>query len=323
MKILISTRTYNREHLLPRAVNSVLSQTFTDFLYIIFNNGSTDNTQSLIDKYCKEDKRIISFSYSENTRNPKILNERILDQREKLNTIYSPLPSYYMNIDDDDFMESTTVETLYQLITEYDADIASVGSKFVYPDGTMKDKYVFDGTFVFSRIEAMTELLKREKFNAASGGKLFRREIEEDIEVPAVKMSRDIYTSYKKYNRIKRMVVTGEPLYYFYRHDNNQSGLESAEQITPEKMRQHLEANAMRTEWLSEKMPEIKDFVFYCELSFMISLYERIHRLQVESCYSIAQEMKETLMKSKLFLSECGHCTEREIEILKLLEGDC
>jgi len=323
MKISISTRTYNREHLLPRTVNSVLSQTFTEFIYIIVNNGSTDSTQSLIDKYCKEDKRIISFSYPENTRDPKILNERTLERKEKLDIIFNnAIIPYYMRIDDDDFMEPTTVETLYRLITEYDADIASVGSKFVYPDGTIKDKYVFDGTFVFSRIEAMIELLKREKFNASSGGKLFRMEIVEDIEIPAAKVSRDIYTRYKMINRINRMVVTGEPLFYFYRHDNNQSGLDTVEQITPEKMRQHLEANKMRTEWLSENMPEIKDFVFYSELSFMISLYERINRLNVKHCFDIAKEMKETLLRHNAFLLECGHCTKREVDILKSLERE-
>jgi len=75
----------------------------------------------------------------------------------------------------------------------------------------------------------------------------------------------------------------------------------------------------MRTEWLNENMPEIKDFVFYCELSFMISLYERIHRLKVESCYNIVQEMKDILLRHNAFLFECGFCTGKEKEILKLM----
>jgi hypothetical protein len=75
----------------------------------------------------------------------------------------------------------------------------------------------------------------------------------------------------------------------------------------------------MRTEWLSENMPEIKDFVLYSELSFMLSLYERINRLEVKSCFDIAQEMKETLLKNNVFLLECGFCTQREHDILKLM----
>ena len=98
--------------------------------------------------------------------------------------------------------------------------------------------------------------------------------------------------------------VMGDPIYYFYRHNNNYSGLDTAEQITPARMIEHLEANAMRTVWLREHMPEIKDFVLYCELSFMISLYERIYRLDVQECFGIAKEMNDFLVQHSEFLSK-------------------
>jgi glycosyltransferase involved in cell wall biosynthesis len=40
--------TYNRAHLLPKAIKSVLQQTFTDFELIISNGGSTDNTKDVV-----------------------------------------------------------------------------------------------------------------------------------------------------------------------------------------------------------------------------------------------------------------------------------
>jgi glycosyltransferase involved in cell wall biosynthesis len=315
-RITIKTTTYNREHLLPKTVNSVLTQTFTDFEYLIVNNGSTDNTQKIIEQYCEQDKRIrtISNPYNIRSRNDNTV-EYFAEQDKILSDLSVP---YYMQIDDDDFLEPNTAETLYNLITQYDADMASVGSKYVYPDGTIKDKFVFEGIFVYSRIEAMMEMLKRKKFNSAVGGKIFRKEMLK-IEYPGVEECRDIFTSYRKMNNINKMVVTGTPLYYFYRHDNNASGLDKAEQITPARMRQHLEANVMRTEWLTKHMPEIKEFVFYSELSFMLSLYERIHRLNVESCFEIAQEMKGTVLQHNTFLVDCGFCTQRELEILKSL----
>jgi hypothetical protein len=227
-----------------------------------------------------------------------------------------------MQVDDDDYMEPETVELLYKLITENDADIATVGSMWTYPDGTAKNKYVFDQQYIYTRIDTMTELLKREKFNSALGGKLYRTSLFENIILPPLDHFRDIHREYRVINNIRKMVVTGKPKYYFYRHDNNASGLDTVEQITPAKMRQHLEANKMRTEWLSENMPEIKDFVFYCELSFMLSLYERICRLKVESCFDIALEMKEILLRQSAFLSEYGHCTQREKEILGSLREE-
>lgn len=51
MKISLITVTYNSGKTLSDTINSVLSQTFTDFEYIIIDGGSTDNTIDIIKKY--------------------------------------------------------------------------------------------------------------------------------------------------------------------------------------------------------------------------------------------------------------------------------
>ena len=48
---------YNGEKYLKEAIDSILTQSFTDFEFIIINDGSTDNSKSIIDQY--DDKRII------------------------------------------------------------------------------------------------------------------------------------------------------------------------------------------------------------------------------------------------------------------------
>lgn len=47
--VVIST--YNRRHLLPRAVSSVLGQTLGDFELLVIDNGSTDGTPSVMEKF--------------------------------------------------------------------------------------------------------------------------------------------------------------------------------------------------------------------------------------------------------------------------------
>lgn len=51
---------YNTETYLREAIDSILRQDFTNFEFIIINDGSTDNSQEIIDEYAQRDKRIIT-----------------------------------------------------------------------------------------------------------------------------------------------------------------------------------------------------------------------------------------------------------------------
>lgn len=57
---------YNAEGFITETVTSVINQSFTNWKLIIINDGSTDNTLSVIEKLSKEDKRI-SFITKPNT----------------------------------------------------------------------------------------------------------------------------------------------------------------------------------------------------------------------------------------------------------------
>ncbi len=57
-KISVIMPTYNRAELLPRAINSILWQTYKDFEFIIVDDGSTDDTARLLKEYADKDKRI-------------------------------------------------------------------------------------------------------------------------------------------------------------------------------------------------------------------------------------------------------------------------
>ena len=60
-KISILMSVYNGEAFLRKAVESMLAQTFTDFEFIIINDGSADKTQEIIESY--NDPRIVYISH--------------------------------------------------------------------------------------------------------------------------------------------------------------------------------------------------------------------------------------------------------------------
>ncbi|MCM8782638.1 MAG: glycosyltransferase family 2 protein, partial [Candidatus Omnitrophica bacterium] len=50
-KVNIIIPTYNRSLFLCKAIESILAQTFNDFEIIVVDDGSTDNTRSVLEKY--------------------------------------------------------------------------------------------------------------------------------------------------------------------------------------------------------------------------------------------------------------------------------
>tara|TARA_B110000467_G_scaffold86386_1_gene78038 strand:- start:735 stop:1595 length:861 start_codon:yes stop_codon:yes gene_type:complete len=65
-KITIGLPVYNGEETLKRTLDSLLQQTFTDFILIISDNGSTDSTSKICLEYQKKDSRIKYF-FKKNT----------------------------------------------------------------------------------------------------------------------------------------------------------------------------------------------------------------------------------------------------------------
>jgi len=57
---------YNCEKYLPESIESILNQSFTDFEFIIIDDGSTDNSWDLIQEYAEKDSRITAIRNKEN-----------------------------------------------------------------------------------------------------------------------------------------------------------------------------------------------------------------------------------------------------------------
>ena len=65
-KITIFTSTYNRKDTLKQAYESLLNQTNKDFKWLIIDDGSTDDTEDIVNKWIKENKIEIEYHKKEN-----------------------------------------------------------------------------------------------------------------------------------------------------------------------------------------------------------------------------------------------------------------
>ena len=65
-KVTIVLPSFNRGNLLKKSIESILNQTYTNFELIVVDDGSTDNTESVVDKIKKKDKRVIYLKHMKN-----------------------------------------------------------------------------------------------------------------------------------------------------------------------------------------------------------------------------------------------------------------
>jgi len=112
--ISIYTPTYNRARiLLDRAIKSVLSQTYTNWEYIIVSDGSTDDTKELVESLCVPK---IRFYQIERKTPHHTYNSKKAWQIEGSNAANFALSKikgkYIARLDDDDIWESDYLETM-------------------------------------------------------------------------------------------------------------------------------------------------------------------------------------------------------------------
>jgi glycosyltransferase involved in cell wall biosynthesis len=73
-KISILMSVYNCSNVLKHSINSILNQDFSNFEFLIMNDGSTDESHEILNNYLKLDERIQLFHNSTNLGLTKSLN---------------------------------------------------------------------------------------------------------------------------------------------------------------------------------------------------------------------------------------------------------
>lgn len=66
IKFTIITASYNYENFIKETIESVLAQSYQNWEMIIVDDGSKDNSLSVIDLYCKKDERIKLYTHENN-----------------------------------------------------------------------------------------------------------------------------------------------------------------------------------------------------------------------------------------------------------------
>ena len=128
--ISVNITTYNRCHLLPRAIKSVLNQTHKNLELIVVDDGSADETKKVIKEFEKKHKRIKGYFHDRNRGNAVARNTALSKSKGE----------YIAFLDDDDeWIDKNKLNKQLRILKESrNKNLALVSSKIKMVDADGK-----------------------------------------------------------------------------------------------------------------------------------------------------------------------------------------
>jgi glycosyltransferase involved in cell wall biosynthesis len=209
--ISIIVPVYNVEKYLPRCIDSILGQTFTDFECILIDDGSLDNCPAICDEYAAKDERIVVI-HQKNFGASTARNVGLDRAKGKWITF----------VDSDDWCDSGMFEYLHAKILENNCEIAVCGMRIVDERNNVKDRtdYLFAESIVSSR-EGMKLLFLPNGFGGFAWSKLIQAKILSKNNLrfnSQIRRREDLLFYFELLHNIHNIFVTPGIFYNYYMH---------------------------------------------------------------------------------------------------------
>lgn len=200
-KISVIIPVFRTQEYLEKCVKSVLSQTYKNLEIILVDDGSDDKSPEMCDSFMKADSRV-TVIHKENGGLSSARNAGLLKASGE----------FVAFVDSDDYLENGMYEKLISSID--DADIAVCGYYSV--DGNEVNEHIsFPDDTEFTSKEALSELFMDDKIKNHVWNKLFRRELFSSIAFPEGRTFEDILTTYKLFEKSRKIIYTPFAGYYY------------------------------------------------------------------------------------------------------------
>ena len=295
-KIDIIVPVYNAKKYLAKCIRSIQKQTFTDWRLILVDDGSTDGSAEICDKFCMlaEDKRI-SVVHQKNKGSIGA----------KMTGIENATSEFVTFVDADDLLPPNALDVLYSKAEEYQADIVAgwllrcnswnMKHRAFIPELQKKEEVFQAGTDRWMRL--MQAFYGVTLFHCYLPTKLYRKEIVKkalDFKTPCRFFQEDVAFNLQAFMESKCVVSITDVVYY-YRLGGGTS------RFMPDFLNDCISLYKFKLETIQENQyPE--DFVYTTsvelknELWTWLTMYAREHKqnpsavaAEVERCCNIAE----------------------------------
>ncbi|WP_314110806.1 glycosyltransferase family A protein [uncultured Granulicatella sp.] len=196
---------YNAERYLEECLNSIQQQSYTDIEVILVNDGSTDHSKTICERYCEEDSRFY------------FLNQTNQGQSVARNVgVAASKGEFIAFVDSDDIIQKNYLEKLMQYMTE-EVDIVesnfTVSKKDFLVENSKETTILFEG----NSNEAV-KIFPNHVLSVNPVTKLYRREIVESLPYPEGLIFEDIYCGIGMLKYIRKIIKIDYIGYYYRQH---------------------------------------------------------------------------------------------------------
>ena len=207
-KVSIIIPVYNCDSYISRCLDSILNQTYKDIEVIIVNDGSTDNTQKILDKYAKKYKQI------------KVYKQKNSGVSIARNNGIKKATGYYLQFtDSDDYLEKDMIKSMVMSAEENDSDIVICEYNHVY-ETTKKIEYISIKDY---EKYSFADLISNE--NTRYGGfpwnKLVKRECIKKYYDEEIGYYENLLFFLDNAKNLKKYSVVHKPLYNYFINSNS------------------------------------------------------------------------------------------------------
>ena len=172
LKVTVFTATYNRMDLLKKLYDSLVKQTNKNFECIIVDDGSTDDTSTVVQKFLSENELDISYIYQENGGKHRAVNKGLDRAKGQL----------FFIVDSDDALLPKAIATVIDRFTTIQDNPKYAGVAFNrgYSETVIVGE-TFEGEFIDC------DNLHRVKYNILGDkAEVYRTEILKEIKFPEI-----------------------------------------------------------------------------------------------------------------------------------------
>lgn len=194
MKVTVIVPVYNVEAFLPRCLDSLLNQTYSDYEILCVNDCSPDNSASTLDEYSSRYPERIKVITNEANMGLGRSRERALGYASS---------EYVLFVDSDDYVKPDYIETYINAASEGDFDIV-VGGYIRDVDGKLKEHILSDSVWSSTTY-------------AIACAKLFKLSFirKHDLHFTSVSCGEDIYFSLSAFYHEAHVKVMNYAGYYY------------------------------------------------------------------------------------------------------------